>query len=118
VRNLASPHWRRWLGVDSRCIVPFTSFSENEILPDGSKSPVWFAFDESRPLSFFAGIWTNWTFVRGVDEGETINDLFAFLMTAPTDTALKLQRLLPDGALLRVAARKTARLKLNIRGTA
>ena len=21
-----SPHWRRWLGVESRCIVPFTSF--------------------------------------------------------------------------------------------
>jgi putative SOS response-associated peptidase YedK len=27
VRNAASPHWRRWLGVESRCIVPFTSSS-------------------------------------------------------------------------------------------
>ena len=32
VRNVASPHWRRWLGVESRCVVPFTSFSENEAL--------------------------------------------------------------------------------------
>jgi putative SOS response-associated peptidase YedK len=30
VRNVASPHWRRWLGVENRCLVPFTSFSENE----------------------------------------------------------------------------------------
>ena len=33
VRNVKSPHWRRWLGVESRCVVPFTSFSENEVLP-------------------------------------------------------------------------------------
>ncbi len=58
VRNLSSPHWRRWLGVESRCVVPFTSFSENEVQPDGSRPPVWFAPDESRPLAFFAGIWT------------------------------------------------------------
>jgi len=64
IRNVASPHWRRWLGVESRCVVPFTSFSENEVLPDGSRPPVWFAFDESRPLAFFAGLWTRWTSVR------------------------------------------------------
>ena len=28
VRNVASSHWRRWLGVESRCVVPFTSFAE------------------------------------------------------------------------------------------
>jgi len=37
VRNTASPHWRRWLGPESRCVVPFTSFSENEALPDGRR---------------------------------------------------------------------------------
>jgi putative SOS response-associated peptidase YedK len=42
-------------GVESRCVALFSSFSENEILPDGSRSPVRFAFDESRPLGFFAG---------------------------------------------------------------
>jgi hypothetical protein len=43
----------------------------------------WFALDESRPLGFFAGIWTRWTSVRKVREGETTNDLFAFLTTEP-----------------------------------
>src|SRR5258708_36723052 len=45
VRNVSSPHWRRWLGVEHRCVVPFTSFAENELLPDGSRPPVWFALD-------------------------------------------------------------------------
>jgi putative SOS response-associated peptidase YedK len=132
VRNVKSPHWRRWLGVENRIVVPFTSFSENEVLPDGSRPPVWFAFDETRPLAFFAGIWTEWTSVRKIKEGETTNDLFAFLttepnrpvgsihpkampvilstrdeidlwLTAPTDQALKLQRPLPDDALMIVA---------------
>ena len=31
----------------------------------------------------FAGIWTNWTSVRKVKEGETTNDLFGFLTTEP-----------------------------------
>ena len=133
VRNTASPHWRRWLGVESRCVVPFTSFSEPEPQPDGSRPPAWFAFDETRPLAFFAGIWVGqWKSVRKVKEGETVNDLFAFLtcdpnrevgaihpkampvilrsaeevdawLTAPASEALKLQRPLPDGALQIVA---------------
>jgi putative SOS response-associated peptidase YedK len=83
VRNAVSPHWRPWLGVESRCLVPFTSFAENEALPDGTRPPIWFALDETRPLAFFAGIWTRWTSVRKVKEGETTNDLFAFLTTEP-----------------------------------
>ena len=81
--ELKSPHWRRWLTLEHRCVVPFTSFSENEVLPDGSRPPVWFALSDNRPLAFFAGIWTSWTSVRKLKEGETTNDLFAFLTTDP-----------------------------------
>ncbi len=84
VGNVKSPHWRRWLGVESRYLVPFTSFSENEVLPNGSRPPVWFALSDERPLAFFAGIWApQWKSVRKVKEGETTNDLFTFLTTEP-----------------------------------
>jgi putative SOS response-associated peptidase YedK len=83
IRQTTSSHWRAWLGPEHRCLVPFTSFAENETLPDGSKPPVWFAFDESRPLAFFAGIWATWTSVRKLKEGPVRADLFGFLTSAP-----------------------------------
>ena len=70
VRNTNSPHWRRWTGLEHRCVVPFTSFSEYETTPDKRKVPVWFAANDERPLLWFAGIWTWWTGVRKAKEGE------------------------------------------------
>ena len=83
VRNTASPHWRRWLVPAARCLVPFTSFSEPGLNAEGKSEPVWFALDDSRPLAFFAGIWTEWTSTRKVSEGEVTCDLYAFLTTEP-----------------------------------
>jgi putative SOS response-associated peptidase YedK len=131
IRNVKSQHWRRWLGPGCRCLVPFTSFSEYETV-DGRKVPAWFALDERRPLSFFAGVWTSWTSTRKKAEGEVTCDLFGFLtcepnaevravhpkampviltqpseietwLSAPETDALELQRPLPDGALKIVA---------------
>jgi putative SOS response-associated peptidase YedK len=117
------------LGVEHRCLVPFTSFAEIDGRPGAPRNhPVWFALAPDRPLAFFAGPRTEWTSVRKVKEGEVTAELFAFLtcapncevgavhprampviltrpdewrqwLTAPTAQALTLQRPLPDGAL-------------------
>lgn len=129
LRNLSSPHWRRWLGVESRCVVPFNSFSEYGTNAEGKKVPMWFALDDSKPLAFFAGVWVpKWKSVRKVKEGEVEADLYGFLttdankevaaihpkampvilrtreevdawLTLPTVEALEMQKPLPDGAL-------------------
>lgn len=86
-RNTKSPHWRRWLGIENRCVVPFTSFSEFDHTPDpdGKKrGDTWFALDESRPLAVFAGIHvTDWTSTRKVKEGAVTADLYGFLTCEP-----------------------------------
>lgn len=80
VRNVRSPHWRRWLDPVHRCLVPFDAFAE----PDQrQKGNVWFRVKDDRP-AFFAGIFVpGWTSVRRVKDGETTDDLFAFLTCAP-----------------------------------
>src|ERR1700687_1130393 len=82
IRNTKSAHWRRWLKPENRCVVPFTSFCEYADTKP-KKTPTWVAFDESRPLAVFAGIWTTWHGKRGTKskpiEGE--HQLFGFLTT-------------------------------------
>jgi len=79
VRNLSSPHWRRWLGPAHRCLVPVTSFAEPK--PGGNQ---WFGPAEEGAPMFFAGIEVRgWKSLRKVKDGETVDDLFAFLTCAP-----------------------------------
>ncbi|SEN42399.1 Putative SOS response-associated peptidase YedK [Paracoccus alcaliphilus] len=81
VRNLGSAHWRRWLGPDNRCLVPLTSFAE----PLGKgRGNQWFAAADPDAQMFFAGIEVrDWRSVRKVKDGETKDDLFAFLTCEP-----------------------------------
>ncbi|HEY3797150.1 MAG TPA: SOS response-associated peptidase [Caulobacteraceae bacterium] len=82
VRNTRSPHWRRWLAPEFRCLVPFTSFAEPA---DANRSEnVWFALGQDRRLGWFAGLWVpGWRSVRKLREGEVTADLFGFLTTEP-----------------------------------
>ena len=128
IRNPNSPHWRAWLSVQHRCVVPATAFCEWT----GEKSAqrkVWFALNDNQPLFFFAGIWTRWSGVRKKKEGEAAHELFGFLtcepnaivrpihpkampvlltrqeevetwLSAPIEDAIKLQRPLPDEELV------------------
>jgi hypothetical protein len=44
IRNTASPHWRAWLDVEHRCVVPFNSFCEYADTKP-RKTPTWFALE-------------------------------------------------------------------------
>ena len=132
-RNTASPHWRAWLNVEQRCVVPFNSFCEYADTKP-RKTPTWFALDDDPPLAFFAGIWTTWYGGRGTKANpvEGKHQLFGFFttdanvevgavhpkampviltsaeaveqwLTLPPKDALALQEPLPDGALKIVA---------------
>jgi putative SOS response-associated peptidase YedK len=129
IRNIASPHWRRWLGQASRCIVPATSFCEYADTKP-RKTPKWFALSDDRPLFAFAGLWTPWRGVRGPKSApiKGQHELLGFMTTdaiavvepihpkampvilttpeevdlwlaADAPKALELQRPLPDDAL-------------------
>src|ERR1700750_715751 len=50
IPNTSSPHWRGWLKPESRCLVPANSFAEYAPQPNLET--------KNRPLTCFAGIWT------------------------------------------------------------
>lgn len=133
IRNTKSPHWRRWLGPENRCLVPATSFCEwTDSLP---KVTHWFALSDDRPLFAFAGLWCAWHGVRGTkahpvegdhqlygfltcESNETVRPIHARAMpviltteeefevwlSAPAKEAMTLQRPLPNEMLSIVAS--------------
>ena len=133
VRNLGSPHWQRWLGPEHRCLVPVTAFAEP--IKGGNQ---WFGPGDRDGTMFFAGIETRgWRSLRKVKDGETEDDLFAFLtcppnaevraihpkampviltepkdweawLSAPVEVARALQRPLPDDTLVLIEADQIA----------
>jgi putative SOS response-associated peptidase YedK len=85
VRNTSSSHWRPWLSPASRCLVPFTAFSEPGRDAEGKYKPIWFELPD-QPLAFFAGIHLqDYTCVRKMKTGLETCDVFAFLTTEPSE---------------------------------
>lgn len=80
VRKTEIAHWQQWMGAKNRCLVPMTSFSEPDQV-GGSRKFQWFALDESRPLAFFAGVWTPHACVRKVKTGWEDIETYGFMTT-------------------------------------
>jgi len=128
IRNTKSPHWRRWLGTQSRCLVPWTTFCEPDQV-GGSRATTWFALANGQEIAWFAGVHAVLSRkIRAGDPGTTDGEFWAFLTTEanadvgryhdkampviltraeeceawlrePWETAQRLQRPLQDGAL-------------------
>ena len=75
IRKLTFPHWKRWFGIEHRCIVPVTSFAEPDPkaqAPSGKVPNAWFGRDEQKSLMFFTGAHVpQWQNVRKVKDGLT-----------------------------------------------
>jgi putative SOS response-associated peptidase YedK len=88
IRNTSSPHWRGWLKPENRCMAPFNSFAE--YAPEANpatkkKNVVWFALNDDRPLTAFAGIWTEFKGDRGTKSKPVPGPhlVYGFLTTSP-----------------------------------
>lgn len=94
VRNTSSSHWRPVLGVEHRCLVLFTAFSEYEdASPKGAKQIRWFA-PPDRGMLFFAGIWRVWSGDYGSKKEPNVGEhhLFSFLTTEANDLVRPIHR--------------------------
>jgi putative SOS response-associated peptidase YedK len=81
-RNVSSPHWRSWLSVTNRCLVPATSFCE--YAPNHSPQDADLVCAQRRPAAVrLRGLWTPWRGVRGPKSApvEGNHELFGFLTT-------------------------------------
>lgn len=85
IRDFSARHWQRWFGVEHRCLVSATSFSEpGPPLAEGGRVPfIWFGKSEGNPLFFFAGIWTRWHGKRKAREEAGDHEVYGFLTCDP-----------------------------------
>ena len=73
--------WRRSLGPELRCLVLLERLAEHR--PGKGAGNAWFRLIDDRP-AFFAGILVrDWTNIRKLKDGETTDDLYAFLTCEP-----------------------------------
>ncbi|PVM83405.1 SOS response-associated peptidase family protein [Caulobacter endophyticus] len=82
IRDLENPHWRRWQGVENRCVVPLTAFTEPDQELTRSLKPVWFAQTKA-PFAYFAGVWTPHACVKTIKAGWEEMEVYGFLTTEP-----------------------------------
>jgi hypothetical protein len=98
-------HWRGWLKPENRCLVPFNSFAEYAPEPNPEtkkKDVVWFALNDNRPLTAFAGIWTEFKGNRGTKSKPIPGPhlVYGFLTTAPHAIIEPIHpKAMPDGAI-------------------
>lgn len=88
IRNKSSPHWRGGLKPENRCLVPFNSFAEYAPEPNPEtkkKDVVWFALNDDRPLTAFAGIGIEFNGDRGTKSKPIPGPhlVYGFLTTSP-----------------------------------
>ncbi|MGY4568395.1 putative SOS response-associated peptidase YedK [Bradyrhizobium sp. USDA 3256] len=90
--------------TESRCLVPFNSFSEYAPEPNpatGKKDVAWFALGDDRPLTSFAGIWTEYAGDRGTKAKPVPGPhlVYGFLTTEPNAVAAPIHpKAMPVGA--------------------
>jgi hypothetical protein len=76
---------------ENRCLVPFNSFAEYAPEPNPEtkkKDVVWFALNDDRPLTAFAGIWAEFRGDRGMKSKPIPGPhlVYGFLTTSPNST--------------------------------
>ena len=82
--DVKSSHWRPWLAPKNRCLVPFTSFSENETEAGRHRSRRSGSRSMRAGRSPFSPALDNLDLsVRKVKEGRVTSDFYGFLMSAP-----------------------------------
>jgi len=88
IRNVKSPHWKRWLKAGKPlpgAVQQLLGVRAGAKSGHWQKAVVWFALDDDRPLTSFAGIWTEYAGDRGTKAKPVPGPhlVYGFLTTEP-----------------------------------